>query len=79
MHPQGGQRDGQHRGKCMETRPADDYAVHTVASATIRDGRIFVADQPGLEWEMTYFVTGATGFIGRHLLEKLLLRKGRIY
>jgi hypothetical protein len=34
-----------------------------------------------LEWsgEMTYFVTGATGFIGRHLLEKLLLRKGRIY
>ena len=28
---------------------------------------------------MTYFVTGATGFIGRHLLEKLLLRKGRIY
>ncbi|MEO7013610.1 MAG: SDR family oxidoreductase, partial [Dokdonella sp.] len=28
---------------------------------------------------MTYFVTGATGFIGRHLLEKLLLRKGKIY
>ena len=28
---------------------------------------------------MTYFVTGATGFIGRHLLERLLLRKGRIY
>ncbi|MGB2789913.1 MAG: SDR family oxidoreductase, partial [Dokdonella sp.] len=28
---------------------------------------------------MTYFVTGATGFIGRHLLEKLLLRKGRIF
>ena len=28
---------------------------------------------------MTYFVTGATGFIGRHLLEKLLLRKGRIH
>ena len=28
---------------------------------------------------MTYFVTGATGFIGRHLLQKLLLRKGTIY
>ena len=28
---------------------------------------------------MTYFVTGATGFIGRHLLERLLLRKGKIY
>jgi NAD(P)-dependent dehydrogenase (short-subunit alcohol dehydrogenase family) len=28
---------------------------------------------------MTYFVTGATGFIGRHLLAKLLLRKGRIH
>ena len=28
---------------------------------------------------MTYFVTGATGFIGRHLLEKLLLRKGKIF
>ena len=28
---------------------------------------------------MTYFVTGATGFIGRHLLEKLLLRKGKIH
>ena len=28
---------------------------------------------------MTYFVTGATGFIGRHLLAKLLARKGNIY
>ena len=28
---------------------------------------------------MTYFVTGATGFIGRHLVEKLLARKGTIY
>jgi NAD(P)-dependent dehydrogenase (short-subunit alcohol dehydrogenase family) len=28
---------------------------------------------------MTYFVTGATGFIGRHLLTKLLARKGNIY
>ncbi len=28
---------------------------------------------------MTYFVTGATGFIGRHLLERLLARKGTIY
>ena len=28
---------------------------------------------------MTYFVTGATGFIGRHLLEHLLARKGEIY
>ncbi|MCF6301495.1 MAG: SDR family oxidoreductase, partial [Proteobacteria bacterium] len=27
---------------------------------------------------MAYFVTGATGFIGRHLLEKLYLRKGQI-
>ena len=28
---------------------------------------------------MTYFVTGATGFIGRHLLPKLLARKGDVY
>jgi NAD(P)-dependent dehydrogenase (short-subunit alcohol dehydrogenase family) len=28
---------------------------------------------------MTYFVTGATGFIGRHLLQKLLQRKGTIH
>ena len=28
---------------------------------------------------MTYFVTGATGFIGRHLLGHLLARKGDVY
>jgi hypothetical protein len=28
---------------------------------------------------MTYFVTGATGFIGRHLLERLVERKGTIH
>jgi NAD(P)-dependent dehydrogenase (short-subunit alcohol dehydrogenase family) len=28
---------------------------------------------------MSYFVTGATGFIGRHLLERLLERKGTIH
>jgi NAD(P)-dependent dehydrogenase (short-subunit alcohol dehydrogenase family) len=28
---------------------------------------------------MAYFVTGATGFIGRHLLERLLERKGKIH
>src|SRR5438874_424786 len=28
---------------------------------------------------MTYFVTGATGFIGRHLVERLLEREGKIY
>ena len=28
---------------------------------------------------MSYFVTGATGFIGRQLLQKLLQRKGTIY
>src|SRR4029453_19170630 len=27
----------------------------------------------------TYFVTGATGFIGRHLVERLLERDGDIY
>ncbi|MBV9310147.1 MAG: SDR family oxidoreductase, partial [Solirubrobacterales bacterium] len=28
---------------------------------------------------MSYFVTGATGFIGRHLVERLLAREGDIY
>ncbi len=28
---------------------------------------------------MTYFVTGATGFIGRHLIERLLEREGQIH
>src|SRR5438309_321704 len=28
---------------------------------------------------MTYFVTGATGFIGRHLVERLLARDGDIH
>jgi NAD(P)-dependent dehydrogenase (short-subunit alcohol dehydrogenase family) len=28
---------------------------------------------------MAYFVTGATGFIGRHLVERLLRRKGKIH
>ncbi|TLY50151.1 MAG: SDR family oxidoreductase [Gammaproteobacteria bacterium] len=28
---------------------------------------------------MSYFVTGATGFIGKHLIPKLLARKGNIY
>ena len=28
---------------------------------------------------MAYFVTGATGFIGRHLVEQLLERDGDVY
>ena len=28
---------------------------------------------------MNYFVTGATGFIGRYLVERLLKRDGTIY
>src|SRR5438270_11219810 len=28
---------------------------------------------------MTYFVTGATGFIGRHLIQRLLEREGSIH
>ena len=28
---------------------------------------------------MSYFVTGATGFIGRNLVEQLLEREGTIY
>ena len=28
---------------------------------------------------MSYFLTGATGFIGRHLVQRLLARDGEIY
>ena len=28
---------------------------------------------------MSYFVTGATGFIGRHLVERLLEREGDVH
>src|SRR5678809_1343725 len=28
---------------------------------------------------MTYFVTGATGFIGKRLMERLLAREGTVY
>ena len=28
---------------------------------------------------MSYFVTGATGFIGRHLVSRLLARKGTVH
>jgi thioester reductase-like protein len=28
---------------------------------------------------MTYFVTGATGFIGKRLMERLLARQGTIF
>jgi len=28
---------------------------------------------------MAYFVTGATGFIGRHLVDRLLERDGDVY
>src|SRR5690606_14091328 len=75
MHPGGGQRDQMP----MATRSADHYAVSR--SARRKHGRRCLAEISNLEWsgEMTYFVTGATGFIGRHLLEKLLLRKGRIH
>jgi len=31
------------------------------------------------ETSVNYFVTGATGFIGRHLITNLLKRKGTIY
>src|SRR5439155_24105409 len=33
---------------------------------------------PGRD-RMDYFVTGATGFIGRHLLERLVARGGTVY
>src|SRR3954454_4012251 len=33
----------------------------------------------GRDQSMAYFVTGATGFIGRHLVEQLLKRDGDIY
>jgi len=28
---------------------------------------------------MSYFITGGTGFIGRHLIERLLARSGKIH
>src|SRR5690606_31046557 len=34
---------------------------------------------PSREGKMSYFVTGATGFIGRHLVANLLKRKGTIH
>jgi NAD(P)-dependent dehydrogenase (short-subunit alcohol dehydrogenase family) len=35
-------------------------------------------DQHNLEDSMSYFVTGATGFIGRRLVKKILARKGTV-
>ena len=75
MHPVGGQRDR----LLMETHTADVYAVRRwrrTGSAPSFVSGILNLEGSG---EMTYFVTGATGFIGRHLLERLLQRKGRIY
>ena len=42
-------------------------------------GRSWSENRDRQEREMTYFVTGATGFIGRNLVERLLEREGTIY
>src|SRR5215218_4360857 len=52
--------------------------VESVGSRATRSDGASAGSRPG-GLEMSYFVTGATGFIGRNLVERLLRREGTIY
>src|SRR5438128_8901366 len=55
------------------TDPQDDYCAPRASNSAVLDA---VGVSSG--GEMSYFVTGATGFIGRNLVERLLEREGTI-
>ena len=76
----GGRRGG--RGASPPARAAAARARACSGAPTASGGRPPAAIGFGAHdvgGGMTYFVTGATGFIGRHLVERLLEREGKIH
>ena len=74
-------REAQRRRGATRSRPGT-RAASPCASADARAGRLPLGDRrrPRRGTHVpTYFVTGATGFIGRHLVERLLAREGEIH
>src|SRR4051812_48089003 len=66
--------------------PACSAASFVVTVSAISTGKLPTGPPPvgsrpphTREESVNYFVTGATGFIGRHLVERLLEREGTVY
>ena len=64
-------------GSCIASGYCLPKGIHCRAGA-INSARVVIFQNEG-GGHMSYFVTGATGFIGRHLVANLLKRKGTIH